>query len=135
MLSTLALAKPLNRQLWISEAAYFLAEARGFELNQALDNWLEAEIAFNEMLIAAYLARLEEDYEPISTISLKQLAVLIGGVENPDKLNSKVKLVHAIQNSIKHRPCFRSMDPKLCEELECQWKSECRRLTAAWHSE
>ena len=86
------------------------------------------------MLIAAYLARLEEDNEPISTISLKQLAVLIG-VENPDKLNSKIKLVHAIQNSIKHRPCFRSEDTKLCEELECQWKSECRRLTAAWHPE
>ena len=126
--------KPLNRHLWISEAAYFLAEARGFEFKEAVDNWLEAEITFNEMLIAAYLTRLEEDYEPISTISLKQLAVLIG-VENPDKLNSKAKLVHAIQNSIKHRPCFRSEASKLCEELECQWKSECRKLTAAWHSE
>ena len=132
MLSTLS--TPLNRHLWISEAAYILAEARGFELNEALDNWLEAEISFNEMLIAAYLARLEEDNEPISTISLKQLAVLIG-VENLDKLNSKIKLLHAIQNSIKHRPCFRSEDPKLCEELECQWKSECRKLTAAWHFE
>ena len=132
MLSTLA--NPLNRQLWISEAAYFLAEARGFELNQALDNWLEAEITFNEMLIAAYLARLEEDNEPVSIFGLQQLAALIG-IENSDKLNSKAKLVQAIQNSIKHRPCFRSEDPKLCEELECQWKSECRKLTAAWHSE
>ena len=132
MLSTLA--KPLNRHLWISEAAYFLAEARGFELNEALDNWLEAEITFNEMLIAAYLARLEEDNEPVSNFGLQQLAALIA-VENSDKLNSKAKLIQAIQNSIKHRPCFRSEDPKLCKELECQWKSECRKLTAAWHSE
>ena len=68
------------------------------------------------MLIGAYLARLEEDNEPISTVSLKQWAVLVS-VENSDKLISKAKLVQAIQNSIKHRPCFRNEDTKLCECL------------------
>ena len=80
MLSTLE--KPHNRDLWISEAAYFLAEVRGFEPDKALDNWLEAEISYSEMLIAAYLIRLEEDNEPINIIGLRQLAASIG-VENP----------------------------------------------------
>ena len=126
--------KVINRHQWISEAAYFLAEAKSFKPDKTLDNWLEAEINYSEMLIAAYLARLEEDNEPVSTFGLQQLAASIG-VENSDKLISKTKLVQAIQNSIKHRPCFRGEDNNPCEELECQWKSECRKLTAAWSVE
>jgi len=132
MLNTLE--KPHNRLLWISEASYFLAEARGFVPDKALEDWLEAEISYSEMLIAAYLAGLEEDNESVSTFGLQQLAASIG-VENPDKLISKAKLVQAIQNYIKHRSCFRREDINSCQELECQWKSECRKLTAAWHSD
>jgi len=34
----------------ISEAAYFLAEKRGFEPGRALDDWLEAELNVKEVL-------------------------------------------------------------------------------------
>lgn len=34
----------------ISEAAYFLAEKRGFEPGRALDDWLEAELKVKEVL-------------------------------------------------------------------------------------
>ncbi len=126
--------KSINRYQWISEAAYFLAEKKSFKPNKTLNNWLEAEIAYAEMLIAAYLARLEEDNEPINIIGLRQLAVSIG-VENPDKLISKAKLIHTIQNFMQHRPCFRREEISPCQELECQWKNECWKLTAAWHSD
>ncbi len=36
----------------ISEAAYFLAEKRGFEPGAALDDWLEAELEVKEVLTA-----------------------------------------------------------------------------------
>jgi Protein of unknown function (DUF2934) len=34
----------------ISEAAYFLAEKRGFEPGRALSDWLEAELQVKEVL-------------------------------------------------------------------------------------
>jgi hypothetical protein len=34
----------------ISEAAYFLAEKRGFEPGRALDDWLAAELEVKEVL-------------------------------------------------------------------------------------
>ncbi len=37
-------------QRMISEAAYFLAEKRGFEPGRALDDWLEAELKVKEVL-------------------------------------------------------------------------------------
>ncbi len=129
-----ALAKPLNRDQWISEAAYFLAKARDFEPGKALNDWLQAEIAYCDMLISAYIAALEEDNQPITICSLQQLAALLD-IEKSDELTSKTELVKAIQNASKHRPCFRSEDNNHCQELNCQWKSECRRLIAAWHSE
>ena len=126
--------KVINRHQWISEAAYFLAEAKSFKIDKTLDNWLEAELAYSEMMIATYLARQKEDNEPINIVGLQQLAASLG-IENPEKLISKAKLIHAIQDSMKHRPCFRELDINLCQELECQWKSECRKLTAAWSVE
>ena len=130
-----ALAKPLNRYQWISEAAYFLAEARAFESGKELNDWLEAEIGFCEMLINDYMATLEEDNQPITICSLQQLASLLG-IERSDDLTSKVELVRVIQNATKHRPCFQYEIHTFCQEQEdCRWKSECRKLTAAWYSE
>jgi len=34
----------------VSEAAYFLAEKRGFEPGRMLDDWLEAELKVRDML-------------------------------------------------------------------------------------
>lgn len=127
-----ALAKTINRHQWISEAAYFLAEARSFVPGKELDDWLEAEIVYSEMLITVYIAMLEEDRAAITISGLKQLASLIG-IENTDAYVSDVKLIQAIQNATKHRPCFRSKADKLCEEMECQWKKECQKLIAVWY--
>ncbi len=42
-----------EQQLMISEAAYYLAENRGFIPDHDLENWLEAEKQVKEMLHAA----------------------------------------------------------------------------------
>jgi hypothetical protein len=34
----------------ISEAAYFLAEKRGFEAGRAMDDWVQAELKVKEVL-------------------------------------------------------------------------------------
>ncbi len=40
----------------ISEAAYFLAEKRGFEAGRALDDWMQAELQMKEVLASSYRA-------------------------------------------------------------------------------
>jgi hypothetical protein len=127
-----SLIKTINRHQWIAEAAFFIAETRNFEPGKELDDWLEAEIAYTEMLIGHYVARLAED-GPITIVGLQQLATLIG-IENSDSLNSEVELVKAIQNATRHRPCFRTENTSPCDETECQWKTECRRLISVWYS-
>jgi hypothetical protein len=45
---------PPMESLWhrmISEAAYFLAEERGFEPGHAVDDWLRAELKVKEALV------------------------------------------------------------------------------------
>jgi hypothetical protein len=71
---------------------------------------------------------------PITIVGLKQLATLIG-IENTDSLNTEIELVKAIQNSTGHRLCFRSEATNLCNETDCQWKAECRRLMSVWYSD
>ncbi|NJA06466.1 DUF2934 domain-containing protein [Methylococcaceae bacterium WWC4] len=121
------LVKPLNRHQWISEAAYFNAEARGFEPGQEADDWLRAEIAYSKMLIRTYLSVLEEDHMPITLYGLKQLAAIIG-VQYADAFMSTVELIHAIQNVTQHAPCFRVEPNKHCEETVCEWRMECQKL-------
>lgn len=125
------LIKTINRQQWISEAAYFKAEARGFEPGKALDDWREAEIAYLEMLITAYVTALEED-GPITVLGLRQLATLIG-IDHADSLLSELELVRAIQDATNHTPCFRSTNGP-CNEIECKWRSLCRKLIAVWYA-
>ncbi|MGZ8190438.1 MAG: DUF2934 domain-containing protein [Methylococcaceae bacterium] len=121
----------INRHQWIAEAAYFKAEARGFEPGKTLDDWLEAEIDFSEMLIALYISLLEED-GPITNVSLRQLAKFIG-IQNSEVMMSESELVRAIQHATKHRPCFRSEANKICREKECKWRAECRKLISIWY--
>ena len=123
-------AKTINRHKWIAEAAYFRAEKRGFEPGKELDDWLVAETDFADRLIAAYVAVFAED-GPITVVSLQQLASLIG-IENSDHLTTEIELIRAIQNVCKHRPCFRSESDKLCDEMDCQWRTECRKLISVW---
>lgn len=125
-------AKTINRHQWISEAAYFNAEARGFEAGKELDDWLIAEMAYSEMLITTYIAMLEEDHAALTVSGLKRLAALIG-IEDTDVFNSVIELIQAIQNATKHRPCFRYEPNRLCEEMECKWRKECRKLISVWY--
>jgi hypothetical protein len=46
--------------------------------------------------------------------------------------SSKRMLVQAIQRAEGHAACFRDDNRYLCEEIDCEWRSECLKLTAAW---
>lgn len=122
----------INRHQWISEAAYYKAEIRGFESGKALDDWLEAETDYSVMLVALYISILEED-GPITTSGLQELATFIG-IQNPECITSEPDLVRAIQHATNQRPCFRSPEiPDVCDSVDCHWKKECRKLISVWY--
>ncbi len=123
--------KSINRQLWISEAAYYKALAREFKPGKALDDWLAAESAYFEMILACYISVREED-GPLTIVSLQELATLIG-IDNPDRLISEVALIRAMQDATGHTPCFRSETRSLCERFTCTWRPECQKLISAWY--
>jgi len=54
--------EPEVRELMIAEAAYYIAERRGFEAGAELDDWLEAESEIDRLL-AAVVAQGEEEEE------------------------------------------------------------------------
>lgn len=116
---------------WISEAAYYRAEARGFVPGRELDDWLAAENDYVKIQIARYLVIAEED-GGVTILGLRELAKSVG-VENPECINQKIELIRAIQNATDHRPCFRPIPGVACPEKDdCQWKAECKKLIAAW---
>ena len=120
-----------TRHQWISVAAYYKAQARGFVPGLELDDWLAAEKDYIEMLIALYLSIVEED-GAMTIVSLRQLAKVIG-VQNPECLNLKVDLIRAIQDKSRTNPCFQLDPSDLCNEIGgCQWKAECRKIIAEW---
>ena len=123
--------KYVARNKWISEAAYFLAEARGFEPGQELDDWLKSEKKHAEITIAYYLKVIEEDEGMITIANLHRLAKSLG-IENVESMYSEKKLVCAIQKASQHLACFRSRSLKHCGESDCPWRSECRKLIAVW---
>jgi len=120
-----------TRHQWISVAAYYKAQARGFVPGLELDDWLAAEKDYIEMLIALYLSIVEED-GAMTIVSLRQLAKVIG-IQNPERLNLKVDLIRAIQDKSRTNPCFQLGPSDLCNEIGgCQWKAECRKIIAEW---
>ncbi len=122
--------KSISRQHWISIAAYYKAKARGFEPGQELNDWLEAEKDYSEMLVALYLSVSNED-GGMTIAGLQQLAKSIG-VQNSECMSLKIELIQAIQNISRHRPCFQSETRMLCGGVGCEWRAECRRLIAVW---
>ncbi len=63
-----SLSKPLkqqidsiSRQQWISDAAYYKAEARGFIPGHEHTDWLAAEQDYIEMLVDLFLSVFRED--------------------------------------------------------------------------
>lgn len=119
------------RHQWISVAAYYRAQARGFEPGQELDDWLEAEKDYSAMLVTLYLSVSKED-GGMTISGLQQLAKSIG-VQNPEDMRMEIELIKAIQNISNHRPCFRSETRMLCGGVGCEWRAECRKLIAVWH--
>lgn len=128
-----AFIKNLNRhrEKWIAEAAYYKAQARGFEPNKDLDDWLAAERDYLTMLINLQLNVLEED-GTVSTVGLRQIAESLG-VPHSQYMRSECELIRAIQEASHHNPCFQSDDSKNCDQLECQWRKKCIKLIAIWH--
>ncbi|MDD4904630.1 MAG: DUF2934 domain-containing protein [Methylobacter tundripaludum] len=120
----------ITRHQWISEAAYYKAEARAFEAGRELNDWLAAEKDYTEMLITAYLSVFEED-GGMTKANLQQLAKAIG-VENPEGISNKTGLMRVIQNASQQRPCFRSDNYMSCEDKDCIWRTECLKLVAVW---
>lgn len=120
----------VTRHQWISEAAYYKAEVRNFAPGRELDDWLAAENNYVKMQIAFYLSMAEED--GFMTIpGLQQLAKTVG-VENAESINLKIELIQSIQNATHHRPSFRSNPGIICNEGDCKWRAECKKLIAEW---
>ena len=120
-----------TRHEWISVAAYYKAQARGFVAGQELDDWLAAEKNYIDILLTTYLSIIEED-GVITLSSLQQLAKAMG-VESPERLEQKVDLIRAIQDKSLSNPCFQLDPSDLCNEIgSCHWKIECRKIIAEW---
>lgn len=121
----------IYRQQWISEAAYFKSQNRNFLPGHELTDWLEAEQAYIKMLVDVFLTLCHED--GIMTVTgLQQLAKAIG-VNKPERVDSKLKLIRLIQTASRHRPCFRTKPGEFCEhQAGCQWSTECQKLVAEY---
>ncbi len=128
------MVESIPRHQWISVAAYYKAEARGFEPGKELDDWLAAEKDYSAMLVTAYVSASKED-GGMTISGLQQLAKSIG-VQNPEGMSLEIELIQAIQNMSQHRPCFRSENHMLCGDVDvmsCEWRAECRKLIAVWY--
>lgn len=126
-----AFIKHLNRQQWISEAAYYKALDRGFESDHELSDWLAAEQDYSTMLIDVQLNVLEEDGN-VTIMGLQEIAESLG-VSNAKQMRSEPELIHAIQEASHQQPCFQAKGSAPCEKQNCPWKSKCRRLVAIWY--
>lgn len=121
----------LPKQRWISDAAFYKAEARGFAQGHELADWLEAEQEYVEMLVEWFLSVFREDAS-LTISGLQQLAKAIG-IPKPEKIDSKLELIRLIQAASYHRPCFRTRPGEYChEQAGCQWQTECQKLVAEW---
>ena len=121
----------ISQQQWISDAAYYKAEARGFIPGYEVTDWLEAEQGYTEMLVDLFLSVFRED-GALTVTGLQQLAKAIG-VQKPERVDSKQKLIRLIQKASHHRPCFRAKPGEFCQDQAgCQWIAECQKLVAEW---
>lgn len=51
-------ANPANQQDRVAEAAYYLAEKRGFEQGGELNDWFDAESTLNKTIDASLLSKI-----------------------------------------------------------------------------
>jgi hypothetical protein len=121
----------ISRQQWISDAAYYKAEARGFMPGFELTDWLEAEREYTKLLVDLFLSASRED-GAMTITGLQQLAQAIG-VHKPERIVSKPVLIRLIQKASRHRPCYRTKPGEFCQDHSpCQWRAECQKLVAEW---
>jgi hypothetical protein len=118
------------RQQWISVAAYFKAEQRGFRAGKELDDWLEAECEYIQFQVELFILLSKED-GGMTLVGLQQLAILVG-VTQAGLIRSEKELIQLIQKASKARTCFQSEKLTVCEEHQCPWKEECQKLVAEW---
>ena len=118
------------RQQWISVAAYFKAEHRGFKAGKELDNWLEAELEYVQFMVELFILHSKED-GGMSLVELQQLAIMVG-VTNAGLIRTEKELIQLIQKASNTPSCFQSEKITSCEENKCPWKEECRKLVAEW---
>jgi Protein of unknown function (DUF2934) len=131
-------SKPLKQQIdnisrlqWISDAAYYKAETRGFIPGYEITDWLEAEHDYIKMLVDLFLSVFKED-GAMTITGLQQLAKAIG-VNKPERIDSKLALIRAIQTASHTPPCFRVKPGEYCQDQdECQWSAECQKIVAEW---
>lgn len=122
---------PISKQQWISDAAYYKAEARGFIPGYEIADWREAEQDYAEMLVEMFLSVFREDASMTIT-GLRQLAKAVG-VPKQEQIDSKLELIRLIQTASHRRPCFRTNPGEFChEQAGCQWQTECQKLVAEW---
>ena len=121
-----------NRNQWVSEAAYYKAELRGFVAGNELNDWVQAEIEYNQLLVRSFLVRCQED-GGISITDLQGLADSIGVVQ-PESINTKRELIREIQKKSQQTPCFQDGSQANCKrQPNCEWRKECKKLIAAWY--
>lgn len=121
------------RERWIAEAAYYKAQARGFVPGHELNDWFASEEEYRKMLVERFLSNCRED-GCMTITGLCQLAMDLG-VAHPERFESKVDLIRAIQVASHQQPCFRVNVNEFCnQQAECPWSSECKKLIAEWYS-
>ncbi|MEE9412605.1 MAG: hypothetical protein V3V22_06085 [Methylococcales bacterium] len=54
------------------------------------------------------------------------------GVENVECLKGEQDIVRSVQEVKGHKPCFQSDERDYCVEYDCEWRTECMKLVAAW---
>jgi hypothetical protein len=121
-----------SRQQWISEAAYYKAEARGFMPGCELLDWLEAERDYIQLQVDLFLLTAKED-GVMTLTGLQQLAQALG-LHNPGRIVSKSALIRLIQKACCQPSCYKVVEPgEFCQNhAECQWRPECQKLVAEW---
>lgn len=50
----------------------------------------------------------------------------------PAATRSRTAMIRRLQEEQGEEPCFRTERRLLCGQTNCRWRSECRRLVAAW---
>ncbi|MEE9425204.1 MAG: hypothetical protein V3V18_09530 [Methylococcales bacterium] len=54
------------------------------------------------------------------------------GVDNVELLKKEQDIVRSVQEIKGHQPCFQSDERHYCVEYDCEWRTECMKLVAAW---